>query len=473
MAEVLVTGANGFIGSHLVRELLKRGHEVKCLVRHTSDISSLKGLPVSLYIGDVREPDSLIVPMQDVEYVYHLAAELMATSREAFEEVNAFGTENVLEAARHHAARSLKRFLYVSSQAAAGPGGNEIPFDETRTPRPISWYGRSKKKAEEAVMSYADTFPVTIVRPSAVYGERDKDISQIYPVLEKRLQPKPGIRKKFLVMVHVEDVVRGMVDAAESDATISGTYFLNHPEVLTARDVIKTTARVMGKSAGLMFPVPLVMLRAAAPFAELVSHFTRNRPRLTRDKAWEVSQRFWVNDPSKAKRDFGWEARRSLPEGMEKTIAAFRAECRQLREMPLEKGFIFWLKYVLAATGVGALFEAVSYSAKFYVYEPWWGVFLVITLAFGTGLGSLSLMVRKRGDLAQMAAGTAVTAVVELLNAFNLIPVVSWHFTSDLWPFSISGVWSRSVVVGAFGGIFVIMVNRMMRMLYKRRLRFG
>ncbi len=473
MPKVLVTGANGFIGSHLVRELLKRGYEVNCLIRHTSDISSLKGLPVSLHIGDVLEPDSLIPPMRNVEYVFHLAAELMVTSREAFERANVLGTKNVLDAARKHAAEPLKRFLLVSSQAAAGPGKDETPFDETAPPEPISWYGDSKKKAEDAVISFADEFPVTIVRPCAVYGEREKDISQIFPVLERRLHAKLGIRRKYLVMVHVDDVVRGIADAAESDKTINETYFLNHPEVLTAKDVVKITARAMGKPVGLMFPVPIVVLRMAAPFAELIHHFTRNRPRLTRDKAREIAQRFWVNDPSKAKRDFGWEARHTLLEGMKKTVAAFRIEREELRAMPLEKGFLFWLKYVLTAIGVGALFEAISYGAGLYVYEPWFGMFLIIVSAFGVGLGSLALLIRKRSDLLQLVTGTAVTGTVELLNSLDLIPGLSWRFTSSLWPFSVTDIWSRSFMVGVFGGVFILIVNWIMRLLYKRRLRLG
>ena len=435
--------------------------------------SSLKGLPVSLHIGDVLEPDSLIPPMRDVEYIFHLAAELMVTNREAFEQANARGTKNVLEVAKNHATKPLKRFLFVSSQAAAGPGKDKTPFDETTPPNPISWYGNSKKKAEESVMSFADEFPVTIVRPSAVYGEREKDISQIFPLLERRLHAKLGIRKKYLVMVHVDDLVQGIVDAAEGDKTINETYFLNHPEILTTRDVVKITARAMGKPIGLMFPVPLVVLRMAAPFAELIYHFTRNRPKLTRDKAREIAKRFWVNDPSKAKRDFGWEARLRLLEGMKNTTAAFRVEREELRKMPLEKGFIFWLKYVLTAICVGALFEAISFGAKFYVYKPWWGVFLVIVLAFGIGLGSLALLIRKTSDFLQVVIGTAITGVIELLNSLNLIPGVSWHFTSNLWPFSITNIWSRSLIVGIFGGIFILIVNWIMRLLYKRRLRLG
>ena len=206
MKIALVTGVNGFIGAHLVSELLSRGYEVRGLVRYSSDLSSLRELPVSLFIGDVREPETLVAPVKDVDYVFHLAAALMVTNREAFEQVNSQGTVNLLKAVERHAAGTLKRFLFVSSQAAAGPARDVTPLDETAPPHPISWYGTSKHRAEEAVLSYADRVPVTIVRPSSVYGERERDISQAFPMVEKRLQPKLGIPTKYTVSVFVGDL---------------------------------------------------------------------------------------------------------------------------------------------------------------------------------------------------------------------------------------------------------------------------
>src|SRR5215467_11621357 len=168
MQKVLVTGANGFIGSHLVRELLDRGYEVSGLVRPTSDIRSLQGLPIRIFLGDVCEPETLVAPMQGVHYIYHLAAKLMVDSREDFLQTNTEGTKHMLEAARKYAADSLKRFLLVSSQAGAGPGTDTTPMDESAPMKPVSWYGQSKKEAEEAAQSCG--LPITIVRPSAVYG---------------------------------------------------------------------------------------------------------------------------------------------------------------------------------------------------------------------------------------------------------------------------------------------------------------
>ncbi len=472
MSRVLVSGANGFIGSHLVRKLLQRGHEVACLIRHTSDISSLEHLPVRLFIGDVRQPETLIEPTKNVEYVYHLAAELMVTNCRAFLETNAGGTVNMLEAVEKNAKSSIKRFLLVSSQAAAGPPKSSTPIDETVPLNPMSWYGLSKKKAEEAARSFGDRLPITIVRPSSVYGERDTDLSQIYPIVENRIQPKIGLKKKYVVMVYVDDLVDGFIRAAESDKTLNKAYFLNHREVMTTKAFIRTTAKAMGKSFGLMLPIPNFLLRLAAPITELFYHFTRLRPKLTRDKAREMSQQFWVADPSRAKSDFGWEARHNLTEGTIKTIGYFRAQEKMLREMALEGKSMLWVKYLLCSLVTGAVIEILALMRNLYWYDPWWGVFVTIGIAFGLALGSLAMLLRKMSALAQLLIATVPTGLVEAMNSLGWIPSVKWNFPADQFLGTLN-LWVRSLILGLAGGVFVMIVNYFMRLLYKRRLRLG
>lgn len=467
MKTALVTGANGFIGSHLVRHLLERGYEVRCLVRHTSDLSALDGLRVSICLGDVRRPESLAAPLQGVHYVFHLAAQLMALTSLDFEQTNAHGTVNVLEATARAKLPDFQRFLLTSSQAAAGPSDGTSALDESAPRHPISWYGGSKRMAEDAVASFADRLPCTVVRPSSVYGEREKDLSQMFPVVDKRIQPKLGILEKKLVLVYVGDLVQAIVDAAESPNTIARVYFLNNDEVITTREAVRTIAHAMDRCRGLLVPVPVAALQLSAPLAEFISRFTRGRPAITRDKAREVSQRFWVATSAAAKRDFGWTAGHNLLEGMRRTTKAWRISEAELKAMSLEKAI--WPKYFTVASALGALIELMSHLAGYYTFHPGWLVAVVVFGAFGFVLGSVAMLLRRRSNLIQFAAGTVLATVGELL---NVVLFHAWTFRPG-WPFGITDPWLRSAVLGLAGGIFVLMVNAIMLALYKRRLRLG
>jgi nucleoside-diphosphate-sugar epimerase len=472
MPRALVTGANGFIGSHLVRELLQRGYDVNCLVRPTSDLRSIQGLPVRVFLGDIRNPATLVTPLQGVDYIFHLAAALLVTSQAEFEETNVQGTLNLLQATAQLAPSQIKRFLYVSSEAAVGPGQDATPLDETVELRPISWYGQSKKEAEAHVRSFAGQVPATIVRLSSVYGEREQDISQAFPAVEKGLLPKIGLEEKATVLVYVGDVVRGMIDAAESANTIDQAYHLAHPRIWSAEDLIRTIAAAMGRPDGIMLPVPVEVLHLAAPLAEFIHEFVRGRPKLTKDKAHEISQRYWVISPAKAKRDFGWEARFDLPDGMRRTTAYYLEEERAGREMALETQPMLWLKFLACAIGLGSLIEITSAIGKFYQFRPSWGAFAVILGGFGFSLGTISMKVRQQDDLVQFAAGTLLATTAELANELGLSPGLSWEFAPG-WPLGIRNGILRAFVLGTAGGGFVLIVNAMLRALYQRRLRLG
>jgi nucleoside-diphosphate-sugar epimerase len=472
MAKILVTGANGFIGSHLVRELIRQGHEVRGLVRHTSDLSSLQGVPLSLYIGDVREPSTLIAPLRDVDYVYHLAAILLTTNRDAFMQTNVQGTRNVLEAALVHAGGTLQRVVITSSQAAVGPNPTPAPVDESYVPRPVSWYGESKCEMEALARSYAGRLPITLVRPSPVYGEREQDISQTFPVVAQHLHPKLGLGPTLAVMVYVEDLVQGIIAAAQSDVAVGKTYFLNHPQQVSTADVVQTIAAAMDKPAGLLLPVPVFFLRLGAPLAEFVAQFTRQRPSTTRDKVRELAQPYWVADPSCARQELGWVAQHDLLSGMRRTTQYFFEQEQQAREMALETTASRWMKYLTVAILLGALIEISAATGKWYSFEPGWFVLVIVFGAFGFALGSLAMLLRTRSSLVQFVVGTLLAGAAELANVLIPSSFVRWNFAPG-WPFGIMDPIVRSLVLGLAGGIFILLVNAIELALYKRRLRLG
>ena len=191
--DVLVTGSTGFIGSHLVELLLQKGCRVRCLIRKTSDLQWLKDLPVEFVEGDIADPPSLARAVRGVEYIYHSAGLTKARTEDQYFRANAGGTRSLLEAARD-VAPGLKRFLFLSSQTAAGPSPTITPITEEFPPRPITTYGRSKLQGEKECLSVSGRVPVTICRAPAVYGPRDKDVFEFFHTVSRGLQPMAGNR---------------------------------------------------------------------------------------------------------------------------------------------------------------------------------------------------------------------------------------------------------------------------------------
>lgn len=328
MPRIFVTGANGFVGSHLIEHLLRRGDEVIGLIRAGSDVRSLAPLVAThgdrlkLVVGDLRDRSSLEVALDDVQFVYHLGAVLMAASEQAFRETNVAGTRNLLEAVTNRGLGGLRRFLFASAQAAAGPSPDGRPIDESHPLRPVSAYGKSKADAEAVVRQFSDRVPVTIVRPVAVYGERERDISGgTFPLVKAGLAPRLGFAPKTASLLYVGDLVAGMVAAAESPRSLGKTYFLADRNPYPQHEVVRAMADAMGNRVRIPVVVPHFILTIVAVFAEWGHRITRRRPMLTRDKVRELKQRWWAATPAASARDLGWSSQVSLRDGMARAVA--------------------------------------------------------------------------------------------------------------------------------------------------------
>jgi dihydroflavonol-4-reductase len=321
--KALVTGASGFIGSHLVDHLLSKGYSVRVLLRKTSSLEWLKGLPLEIFRGDLFTDPVLLEAARDVDYIYHSAGLTRAKTPEEYFQANATGTKNLLLAAQR-ANAGLKRFVHVSSQAAVGPSSSHTPIDETVSPHPITSYGRSKWAAEQECDSFKDLIPITIVRPPAVFGPRDRDILEFFKTVNKGLQPIVGFAEKYVSLIHVTDLVRGFVMAGESPQSIGQSYFVSSKRAYGWKEVGDLTSRIIGKRViRVRIPEPAVYVIAA--IAEALAMFSSKPALINLEKARDMVQEYWTCDSSKALREFGYEQQISLEEGILNTVDWYRA----------------------------------------------------------------------------------------------------------------------------------------------------
>jgi nucleoside-diphosphate-sugar epimerase len=319
MMKVLVTGATGFIGSNLVKELVKRDYEVTCLTRKTSNLRCLEDLEVSIVHGDCTDKDSLKRLSADFSYVFHLAGLTKAKKEEDFFLTNGKGTENLLHALSART-KALKRFLYMSSLAAVGPSRNAMPLDETAKPRPVSLYGKSKLEGERVTFNYKDQMPISIIRPPAVYGPRDRDFFLFFKMVKRGFYPYWG--KCYYSLLYVDDLVRGLIAAAESHEAEGMIYFLSDGRIYSNDDIVFEIIQAMNtKAVRLRIPASVMEL-----FAKLSERLSQGATIINSDKLREIKHSYWTCNSKKAENELGFIPKVTLKEGIKWTADWYKIQ---------------------------------------------------------------------------------------------------------------------------------------------------
>lgn len=345
--KALITGSNGFIGSHLVEFLQDRGDTAYAMVRKTSNTKNLDHRTVDYRYAGLTDADSLAEAMDGVDVVYHLAGMTAGRAAQDYERINGGGTANVLAAAKK-AKNGPRKVVYVSSLAAAGPSNHDVPRAEHHAPNPISIYGRSKFSGERAAHEAArdGKIEVTIVRPPVVYGPRDEDFLQVIQMANSRLVLKLGFKNAWFSIVHPHDLVRGIVLAGDKGRHIpsdaenhalaggglphhehhddhhadgEGIYFITDGGQYTWAGLGQRSATALGKKA-FTLTVPVSVAYPAAFASELVGKLSGKLPIFNRDKVREGSATGWWARIDRAKDELGYEPEMPFDQGIEDTV---------------------------------------------------------------------------------------------------------------------------------------------------------
>jgi len=332
---VLVTGANGFIGTHLVQELLAQGENVTCLVRKTSDIQRLQSLGATIIQGDVTDRESLEPAIRDKQIVHHVAGCTRALRARQFYSVNQRGTHNVAEVCARQT--SPPTLVYVSSLAAAGPAVEGRPRTETDTPMQVSHYGRSKWAGEGELARFADRLPITIVRPAIVLGEADRmGLEMFKSVWRYRLHLIPGFGSPCFSLIHADDLVKLLILAArrgtrlqpaglEARTSSEGYYFASCEKDPTYAELGRMIASVMGRR---VLPLPLLrpVVWTVAVATEAISQLIRRPLYLNLDKVREATAGSWICSPQAAIDQLGFSVSAPLEERLRQTVQWYRQQ---------------------------------------------------------------------------------------------------------------------------------------------------
>jgi len=330
---ILVTGATGFIGSHLSEKLAKEGYNVRALIRkkeaekipadRRDALELLKNLDIELCFGDLLDKESLKKAVKDRGIIFHLAAiaRPMAIPNEKYFEINEKGTENLLEACKGN--RKIKKIIVMSSVSAVGPTKNSVGVNEMTECYPVDVYGWSKLAEEKVCRKYQENYnlPIVILRPPMVFGPRDFEMLKLFKAVDKRFFPISG-NEKCMEFLYVGNLVNACLLAMEKGKD-GEKYHISNGEHYSINEIINEIEKAEGKR---LLPVkfPKFVFVFGGYAVEILAKILNIHPPFKHDTVKWMTEKFWYSDISKARKELGYSPEFSLEEGVRETVKYYK-----------------------------------------------------------------------------------------------------------------------------------------------------
>lgn len=320
----VVTGANGFVGSHLVDLLIEKGFIVKCITRKSSNMKWLQGKNVEIFDCGLFDKDGLKKAFKGADYIFHVAGVVKSKKPEGYYKGNVEATKNVLESAVE-VKETIKKIVIVGSQTAAGPSLDGKPVIESLPVKPITTYGRSKAEQEKLAATFMDKLPISICRAPAIYGERDTEIFIFFNTFASGLMTTIGFDKKVISLIHVKDLVYGLYLSAIKNISAGQTYFISSEKIYTWEEIGEVTSKVMNKKA-FRVKVPHSVVYSIAAVAQFFAMFSSKAATLNIEKARDLTRKAWICSTEKAVKQLNYRQKISIEDGIKRTVDWYKKE---------------------------------------------------------------------------------------------------------------------------------------------------
>ena len=314
MKTVLVTGASGFVGGHVVEALARKGIRPRCLVRQTSRLDFIKEWSPDLVFGDTTSLASLEAAVEGVDGVVHCAGVTQALSRSDYWRVNVDGCSNLYRACLAKSP-AVRRIVHISSLAAWGPSVAGKPVQEGQERHPVSDYGSSKLAGQRVAEAHMDRLPIVILVPPAVYGPSDKAFLKLFACAKRGFSPVIGREERWVSLIYVKDLARAVLACLESEKAVGNEYLLEDGHPHTWREVTIAIGQSLHTSP-VRVRIPLVVAKAAGVVIGCVARCTGKPALFGRDRLKDFLQPSWTCSSAKIGAELGFAPEVALEQGV-------------------------------------------------------------------------------------------------------------------------------------------------------------